>query len=648
MAGSPSNTRHVGTRTRYGTATGGAWGGRRVLEGADEAAQGRFESVAKETSKMDDDHDHDHDHDHGDMLGNATNATWSWHDPKPASHAIPWGNIPLGLFCMALFIGGPMARRGVFGPKSFLHRRPLKAMRGGLARQLYIEWATELTTKELILVGLFELGVVLKFIYNWTWFIAVGRPQPAGRAMSHTIGWLMGFSFILPHKRTAILWLTGLPKERAVAFHTLCTQSFYWAATLKLLFFTVGYAHHPMGAGHLLHWDMDPETVMHADFLGRTEPIVPVLGVLCWVSFTLLFLTSMEFVRRNMWDVFRVLHLPLVLCTTILALYHSPGAALSWFSVPFFFLMVDKALLFSDLFCKQTQVLALESLADDACRVVLSRSDSFAFAAGQWVGLSFLNLPGERLGHLGRMNEHPYSISTAPGDGSKFEVVIKSMGPDTWSQKVCDWAKSSPDADTVSAGVNGPYGKLQVQLSDHKHVVLFAGGVGITPLLSIFRDLLQKHDDESSVRCKVVLVWAVREAAQMQWFAEAWESIAESEAVSKDSVFEVRPFVTVQKSIRNPLDKVGKEDPKDATADDEEVGGWSWMKTATGRPAVSDLLTEMAQAFKTDTEENGVDAPGVAVLACGPKSLMQDVHDQAQAAQTPECTFSLHKETFIL
>ena len=568
----------------------------------------------------------DHDAGGGALMENATNTTlWTWHTPKPTSHVIPWGNIPLGLFFMGLFVGGPLAQRGSFAAASFLYRRPLKAVRGGLARTLHIEWATQLTWKELILLGLFGFGVVLKFIYNYTWFLAVGRPQPAGRAMSHTIGLLMGLSFILPHNRTAILWVTGTPKERAIGFHTLCTHSFYCAASLKLLFFLHGYKDTQLGVGHLLRWDMDPTTVMHADLLGRTEPVVPVLGVLCWVSFTLLLFTSLDFMRRNMWDVFRILHLPLVLCTTILALFHSPGAALSWFSVPMIFLALDKLLHWTDVFCKQAEVISMEPLSNDACRLVLSRSDNFAYSAGQWIGISFPNLPGG-LGRVG--SSHPYSICTPPGDGSRFEVVIKSMGEGTWSQKVCSWATSSPDTSTVKIEISGPFGGLQVQLPFFKHILLFAGGVGVTPLLSIFLDLLQMQLSGDVERSKVVLVWAVRDASQVAWFAQTWARIADATAL-KDGSFEVRVFATSEATL-NPLDEI---------ADQVQMTG--------GRPNVSEQLEEAKKSYLEDTQQ-GATSAGVAVLACGPPSLMDDVYDQTQAAQTPECAFILHRETFIL
>jgi ferredoxin-NADP reductase len=271
----------------------------------------------------------------------------------------------------------------------------------------------------------------------------------------------------------------------------------------------------------------------------------------------------------------------------------------------------------------------MQPLGHDACRLVLSRSDNFAYTAGQWVGVNFLNLPGELQGHLGRIGSpHPYSICTPPGDGSKFEVVIKSMGQGTWSQKVCDWANSSPDTSAIRAEISGPFGGLQVQLPLFKHVVLFAGGVGVTPLLSIFLNLLQKHLSGDEKRCKVVLVWAVRDASQIAWFEDAWANIAE-EAACKEGFFEVRVFVTSDKTL-NPVSGTTT----------------SQMDVVNSRPSVAEQLEEMKNAFSRDVKETV--SAGVAVLACGPPSLMADVYDQTQAAQTPDCALILHRETFVL
>ena len=65
---------------------------------------------------------------------------------------------------------------GVFGPQSFLHRRPLKAVRSDAAKLFYIEWLTELTFKELALVILFAISVITKFVFHYRYVFLPGRP----------------------------------------------------------------------------------------------------------------------------------------------------------------------------------------------------------------------------------------------------------------------------------------------------------------------------------------------------------------------------------------------------------------------------------------------------------------------------------------
>jgi ferredoxin-NADP reductase len=574
-----------------------------------------------------------------DMMSDASwDGAWNWEMERPAMWAKRWDNIPLGLFWLGLLVGGPLMRFGAFGPQSFLHRRPVKAARCGLATTLHLEWATSLTTKELTLLVLFAISVITKFVFYYTWFLNVGRPQPAGRALSHTLGLLMGMTFIMPHRSTVWLWITGMPVERAAAFHTCCAQTFYWACCLKLVFMLTGYAGTDLGAGHLFSSEMDSNTRMHPSFIGD-YPVVPYLGVSMWISFTLLFITSMDYVRRGMWDWFFALHLQLVLVTMVLALLHSPGAAVSWFGVPFAFLVVDQGIRIADKSCKKSSVLAFESLGDDACRAVLRRSDSFKFTAGQYVFLTFSGVKSPGPPTSGFETDHPYSICSAPGDGSNFEVVIKGMGAGSWSQSMCDLAKSAPDVSALKVQISGPHGSLQVQLPFFKHVVLFAGGVGVTPMLSIFFDLLSKHDSgESEVR-KVILIWAVRDATQKTWFEQAWSALPGSKGAT-EGIFQVRQYIT-SKVTNNPIEQrrlssdLSSEDGGDAVVA---------LSVRSGRPSVPETLHEMKQLFTEDSGEN----PGVAVLACGPGGLMDEVHDQTFVAQSPECRFSLHKETFIL
>jgi predicted ferric reductase len=93
--------------------------------------------------------------------------------------------------------------------------------------------------------------------------------------------------------------------------------------------------------------------------------------------------------------------------------------------------------------------------------------------------------------------EHPFSFSSQPANNENLTVTIKNLG---------DW---TADTGKILAGdraiVDGPYGKfVPLHYPIEEGIVLIAGGVGITPMLSIIRDFYQNRKDQ-----KVILFWGV-------------------------------------------------------------------------------------------------------------------------------------------
>ncbi|PTX57034.1 putative ferric reductase [Litoreibacter ponti] len=106
------------------------------------------------------------------------------------------------------------------------------------------------------------------------------------------------------------------------------------------------------------------------------------------------------------------------------------------------------------------------------------------YKAGQFV---WLNIDHSAFS----LNENPFSLSSAPSQGSEIEFVIKELGDFT------------SNLDQVKAGdrayVDGPYGTLTVAGRSEPGIALIAGGVGIAPMLSILRGLDTEGDDRDRV-----------------------------------------------------------------------------------------------------------------------------------------------------
>ena len=110
---------------------------------------------------------------------------------------------------------------------------------------------------------------------------------------------------------------------------------------------------------------------------------------------------------------------------------------------------------------------------------------------GQFVFLKFrsINISGE---------EHPFTISSSPTRPPVLQFTIRASGD--WTRKVRYITKGD------SAFISGPYGIFgHLDMNSTKEMIMIAGGIGITPMLSMLRYL----SDVKSGR-NITLLWSNR------------------------------------------------------------------------------------------------------------------------------------------
>ncbi|MDP1926299.1 MAG: FAD-dependent oxidoreductase [Thiobacillus sp.] len=134
---------------------------------------------------------------------------------------------------------------------------------------------------------------------------------------------------------------------------------------------------------------------------------------------------------------------------------------------------------------------------------------SFRFLPGQWVDLS-ITLDGTP-------HTAGYSITTSPLHSDQIELAIKASTRHPLARWVHETARVG-DRVTVTQG-QGPFVYLP-EMSDN--VVLIGGGVGITPLLSIFR-----HVRDAALPTQAHLVYSVSDSSEIL-FHDELESAVQS------------------------------------------------------------------------------------------------------------------------
>ena len=207
-----------------------------------------------------------------------------------------------------------------------------------------------------------------------------------------------------------------------------------------------------------------------------------------------------------------------------------------------------------------------------------------AHAPGQFALVTFetARLPRE---------EHPWTISSSPVKGPGLQFTVKESGD--FTRRVRELQEGD------RARIRGPYGlfsHLALETGQGTELVMIAGGVGVTPFLSMLRHMVDVGDKR-----KVTLIWSNKIAEDILWRDEL------------DSLPAILPGLTVHHVLTRQT-------------------VWDGF---TGRLDAK-LLQQLLAGH----------SPGSHVFLCGPPSMMVSVK-----AELWKCDFSkeqIHTEEFHL
>lgn len=151
---------------------------------------------------------------------------------------------------------------------------------------------------------------------------------------------------------------------------------------------------------------------------------------------------------------------------------------------------------------------------------------TFSYAPGQFAFVTFCSssLPRE---------EHPWTISSSPAEPDTLQFTIKKCGDFT------DRIGSVRQGDR--ALIKGPYGRFSYSAfsESDRAIVMIAGGIGITPFLSMLR-----HMAGASGTRRVVLLWSLKTRQDLVWQEELERLAAEKEWFTLHCIFTREPQST--------------------------------------------------------------------------------------------------------
>lgn len=374
-----------------------------------------------------------------------------------------------------------------------------------------------------------------------------------------------------------------------------------------------------------------------------------VLGLLSAASLVLLSLGALPAVRRRAFQAFRALHL-FFLPFLILGALHRP--VLVPFMVPGLAMwLVDRGARAWRSWSRRglAAVMSFRELAENVTEIVVTKPDKFVFDAGSYVFV--------QLSAAGKGVWHPVTIASCPADPD-LRFLVRDTGG-AWSHAVRVGRAETPEDKRAILRLEGPYGSLSVDPRASGSLILVAAGIGVTPMLSILRDLMFRHRAGSLGETKrIVFVWVVRSRdTAMSWAGESLTS-AKAELGEKLTLclFETAgssPGATDQSSMSTSIslhhldrveqlspmphlerliagDKDGDKDDDTTTETMDEIDLRDDLCFSAGRPDFMVMFKSLA------------DLPGpVSVLSCGPEAFMR-----ASTMAALHFNFNVHHETF--
>ncbi|KAF0713817.1 Aste57867_4198 [Aphanomyces stellatus] len=199
---------------------------------------------------------------------------------------------------------------------------------------------------------------------------------------------------------------------------------------------------------------------------------------------------------------------------------------------------------------------------------------------------------------------HPFSAVVTP-DGDSIAFCIKAMGADRFTDKVVRYVTAANgDGSRLTLRLDGPHGKPSLDVDDYDVLVLVAGGIGITPLISLinsFRHSAISNDNEVEIH----LHWVVQSPQDLL--------VVDSLMFPLPATVKATFYVSQAKEAGFVLCQTG-----DGVA---YVGG---------RPILDEFVNIERYHHKR-----------VGVLACGPATLVHDVERHSH-----QCGLDFHKEEF--
>ncbi|KAE8124309.1 hypothetical protein FH972_019207 [Carpinus fangiana] len=291
----------------------------------------------------------------------------------------------------------------------------------------------------------------------------------------------------------AIFRLVGIQFEASVRYHT-------WVGTAMLIFATLH------GASTLFIWGVShhiQDEIWRWQKTGRiylAGEIALVTGIVIWI-------TSLPQIRRKKFELFYYTH-HLYIVFLVFFLFHAGDRHFYMIFPGIFLFGIDKILRIIQS-RPETCILSARIFPSKAIELILPKDPSLKYNPTSAIFM--------KIRSISTTQWHPFSITSSSSvDNDTMSVMVKCEG--SWTSSLYDLIQAELHSDTdqtkcIPIAVEGPYGPASVDFLRYDSLLLIAGGIGITPFLSILQEIASAQNSSGyGLPTRMQLIFVVKKS----------------------------------------------------------------------------------------------------------------------------------------
>uniref|UniRef100_A0A2N9EZU6 ferric-chelate reductase (NADH) n=1 Tax=Fagus sylvatica TaxID=28930 RepID=A0A2N9EZU6_FAGSY len=299
----------------------------------------------------------------------------------------------------------------------------------------------------------------------------------------------LAFLFYPVTRGSSLLPLFGLTSENSIKYHI-------WLGHIVMTIFTTH------GICFIIYWVVtnNLSQMLKWEKIGVSN----LAGEIALVAGLAMWLTTIPRIRRKVFELFFYTHYLYIIFMIFFILH--VGISYCCMMLPGFYLFViDRFLRFLQS-RRNVRLLSARVLPCETLELNLSKSLGLSYNP---LGIMFINVPS-----ISKLQWHPFSITSSSNlDPNKISIVIKSEG--SWTKKLYQMLSSPSSPDRLEVSVEGPYGPASTDFLRYDTLVMVSGGSGITPFISIIRELIFVSTMSNYKTPKVVLICAFKYSSEL-------------------------------------------------------------------------------------------------------------------------------------